>query len=89
MEQTLNTQWTARMVKTDGQIVCLRSGSRAANSALVTAASRCRILTANSGDLSLTLAVMGRDLLPQFSAPATRAHDLTTRVASAQPLSVR
>jgi hypothetical protein len=87
MEQTLNTQWSARMVKTDGQIVCLRSGSRAALDN--TASPRCA-LAENSGDLALTLGVMGNDSMTLFPAtPATRARALSARLAPAQPFSAR
>ena len=89
MEQTLNTPWSARMVKTDGQIVCLRSGSRAANRALdITASPRCA-LAENSGDLSLTLGVMGRDAVQRFLATPARPRELSGRPAPAPPVGAR
>lgn len=89
MEQTLNTQWSARPVKTEGQIVCLRPGSRAAGALDSTASPRCA-LAENSGDLSLPLGVMGSDSLPLFPAtPAARARNLSAFVAPAQLFGAR
>jgi hypothetical protein len=76
MEQTLNPQWTARMIKADGQIVCLRSGSRAARHALDATPVRCCTLAENSGDLAPALGVMGRDAMRLFPTAAARAREM-------------